>query len=59
VYIEVYNDLFNWTCGVHPYNCYDDEHTVTMQIQYPVKSVLKKVNVEVRFTIVNQGGWWW
>lgn len=60
VYIEVYDDLFNWTCGVHPQNCYDDEHTVTMQFQYQVGSTLKKVNVAVHFTIKNQGGgWWW
>jgi hypothetical protein len=60
VYIEVFDDLFNWACGVHPQNCYDNEHTVTMQFQYQVGSTLKKVNIAVHFTIKNQGGgWWW
>ncbi len=60
IYIEVYNDLFRWNCGVHPENCYDDDHTVTMQYQYQVGTTLKKVNVAVHFTIENQGGgWWW
>lgn len=59
VYIEIYSDLYHWACGVHPNNCFDDAHTVTMQVQYPSRSTLKKVNVEVRFTIENQGGWWW
>lgn len=59
VYIEVFDDLFHWSCGVHPNNCFDDEHIVTMQIQYPSRNVLKKVNVEVKFTIEDNGGWWW
>ena len=58
VYIEVFSDLWNWNCGVHPDNCYDDSHTVTMQIQYPHEGILKKVNIEVNFTI-ESGGWWW
>ena len=57
VYIEVKEDLWNWYCGVHPDNCWDDSHTVTMQIQYPHQGTLLKVNVEVRFTI--RSGWWW
>lgn len=60
VYIEVFDDLFRWSCGVHPQNCNDDEHTVTMQFQYQVGQILKKVNIKVHFTIENQGGgWWW
>lgn len=57
VYIEVYSDLFNWTCGVRNDTCYDDEHLVTMQYQYQVGSELRKVNVRVHFTI--EQGWWW
>ncbi|MCR5132103.1 MAG: CotH kinase family protein [Prevotella sp.] len=60
VYIEVFNDLWNWDCGLYQNNCYDEEHTVTMQYQYPYDGVLKKVNVDVHFTIEwNGGGWWW
>lgn len=61
VYIEVFNDLFNWSCGLYKENCSDDVHTVTMQYQYPVGSCLCKVNVRVKFTINNAGGghWWW
>lgn len=59
IYIEIYDDLFHWSCGVHPYNCFDDNHVVTMQMQYPSGGTLKKVNVKVNFTIDNQGGWWW
>ena len=59
VYIEIFDDLYHWSCGVHPNNCFDDEHTVTMQVQYPSRNTLKKVNVEVKFTIENNGGWWW
>ena len=57
VYIEVYDDLFNWTCGVRNDTCYDDEHTVTMQYQYQDGTTLKLVNVRVHFTI--ERGWWW
>ena len=57
VYIEVYDDLFNWSCGVRNDTCYDSEHTVTMQFQYQVGTTLKKVNVRVHFTI--EQGWWW
>ena len=59
VYIEIFDDLYHWSCGVHPNNCFDDEHTVTMQMQYPSRNLLKKVNVEVKFTIEDNGGWWW
>lgn len=57
VYIEVFSDLWNWECGVHPDNCWDEAHTVVMQIQYPHEGTLLKVNVEVNFTI-DYGGWW-
>ena len=56
VYIEVFNDLWNWNCGLYQDNCYDEEHTVRMQYQYPVSGVMKKVNVEVHFTI--SWNWW-
>ena len=56
VYIEVYNDLFNWECGVRNDTCYDSEHTVIMQYRYQVGTTLKEVNVRVHFTI--QYSWW-
>ena len=59
VYIEVYKDLFQWTCGLHQDNCFDDEHTVTMQFQYPVGTEMRKINIRVHFTIEDDGGWWW
>jgi hypothetical protein len=52
----VFNDLWNWNCGLYQDNCYDEEHTVRMQYQYPVSGVMKKVNVEVHFTI--SWNWW-
>ncbi|MBR1933991.1 MAG: CotH kinase family protein [Prevotella sp.] len=57
VYIEVFQDLWNWNCGLYQWNCYDDEHTVTMQYQYPHEGTLLKVNVKVNFTI-SYGDWW-
>ena len=51
VYIEVFNDLWNWNCGLQQWVCWDDEHTVTMQYQYPHGGKLLKVNVEVTFHI--------
>ena len=62
VYIEVFDDLWNWNCGLYKENCWDDEHTVTMQLQYPHNGTLLKVNIEVHFTITDPGGgggWWW
>lgn len=56
VYIEVFNDLFNWDCGLYQENCYDEEHTVVMQYQYTVNGKRLKVNVRVHFTITS--GWW-
>ena len=58
VYIEVFQDLWNWNCGLYQYNCWDDAHTVTMQYQYPHDGTLLKVNVRVNFTITgNDWGW--
>ena len=51
VYIEVFDDLWNWNCGLRQDFCYDDAHTVTMQYQYPHGGTLLKVNVRVNFTI--------
>ena len=53
VYIEVFSDLWNWNCGVHQGNCFDDSHTVVMQIQYPYNGIMLKVNIQVDFTIDN------
>ncbi len=57
VYIEVFNDLFNWNCGLYQSNCSDSSHTVTMQMRYQTGSVIKKVNVVVTFTISGTAGW--
>ena len=58
VYIEVFQDLWNWNCGLYQWNCWDDAHTVTMQYQYPHGGTLLKVNVKVNFTITgNDWGW--
>ena len=47
VYIES-NELYSWSYGCHPYNCwYGDTHTVTMQ--YRLKN--KAINVEVTFNV--------
>ena len=51
VYIEVFDDLWNWNCGLYQWQCWDNEHTVTMQYQYPHEGTLLKVNIEVHFTI--------
>ena len=56
VYIEVFDDLFAWNCGLYQENCHDEVHTVVMQYQYPVETTLRKVNVRVHFTI--KSGWW-
>ena len=58
VYIEVFQDLWNWNCGLYQWNCWDDAHTVTMQYQYPHDGTLLKVNVKVNFTITGNG-WGW
>ena len=59
VYIEVFQDLWNWSCGLYQQNCRHDRHTVTMQYQYPHEGTLLKVNVEVHFTINGANDWWW
>ena len=51
VYIEVFDNLWSWNCGLYQWNCFDNEHIVTMQYQYPHEGTLLKVNIEVRFTI--------
>ena len=58
VYIEVFEDLWNWNCGLYQQQCRDKNHTVTMQYQYPHEGILLKVNVQVNFTI-EQSGWSW
>ena len=59
VYIEVFSDLWNWSCGLYQQNCYDEEHTVRMQYQYPHDGTLLKVNVDVHFTIDDEWDWPW
>lgn len=63
VYIEVFQDLWNWNCGLYKENCHDETHDVVMQYQYPHNGQLLKVNIKVHFTIENTdqggGGWWW
>ena len=56
VYIEVFDNLWSWNCGLYKENCWDDEHIVTMQYQYPHEGTLLKVNIEVKFTIT--GNYW-
>lgn len=59
VYIEIFQDLFSWNCGLRQDTCFDEAHVVTMQIQYQVEKTLRKVNIRVHFTIEEDGGWWW
>jgi hypothetical protein len=54
VYIEVFEDLWKWSCGLYQNNCYDDSHTVTMQYQYSYEGTLLKVNIEVNVNIKMQ-----
>jgi len=58
VYIEIFDDLFNWNCGVHPYNCYEESHKVAMAFKYQQGETLKKVTINVNFTIDNAWGGW-
>ena len=58
VYIEVFDDLWNWNCGLYQWNCFDAGHTVTMQYQFPHNGTVLKVNIEVKFTINGSGNWW-
>ncbi len=59
VYIEIFDDLFQWNCGLYQNNCSDDSHTVTMQMRYQDGAALRKVNVVVTFSISGTGGWRW
>lgn len=59
VYIEIFDDLFQWNCGLYQSNCSDSGHTVTMQMRYADGTTLKKVNVIVTFSISGAGGWRW
>ena len=58
VYIEVFQDLWKWNCGLYQYNCFDNHHSVGMQYQYPHDGTLLKVNVDVEMNITGTG-WWW
>lgn len=54
VFIEVFNDYFNWTCGLRAENGYCEighEHTVRMQYQYPYGDEYLTVNINVTFKI--------
>lgn len=56
VYIEVYDDLFNWTYGLrNSYNGGDcesgDVHNVKMQYRVPINNAVKAVTVEVKMTV--------
>ncbi len=63
VYIEVFDDLFSWNCGLRQsetggwwgggaeYCNIGHTHTVTMQYQYPGEEESLAVNVDITFTI--------
>jgi hypothetical protein len=54
VYIEVFDDLFSWNCGLRADDGHCERghsHTVTMQYQYTKNSLTLAVNVDVTFTI--------
>jgi hypothetical protein len=54
VYIEVFDDLTNWNCGLRaePGFCsVGEKHSVRMQYQYTVGSETKTVTITVNFTI--------
>lgn len=56
VFIEVYDDLYSWTCGLRNAmsggECASGHvHKVTMQYHIPVGNVTKAVNVEVTMTV--------
>lgn len=54
VYIEVFDDLFSWSCGLRAENGYCERghsHTVTMQYQYTNGALTLTANVDVTFTI--------
>lgn len=54
VFIEVFDDLFSWNCGVRAESGYCEighSHLVTMQYQCGIGDVIYKVNVDVTFNI--------
>ncbi len=54
VYIEVFDNLFSWNCGLRNEWGYCEvghTHTVTMQLQYPGDEETLTVNVDITFTI--------
>lgn len=54
VYIEVFDNLFSWNCGLRAEDGYCERghtHVVTMQYQYPGSDSDLAVNVDVEFTI--------
>lgn len=54
VYIEVFDDLFSWNCGVRAEDGYCERghsHTVTMQYQYTNGALTLTANVDVTFAI--------
>ena len=54
VYIEVFNDLFSWDCGVRAGNGHCERghsHDVTMQYRYEKVNKLLTVNVDIKFTV--------
>jgi hypothetical protein len=54
VYIEVFDDLFSWDCGLRADDGHCEKghsHTVTMQYKYKKGTLTRAVNVDVNFTI--------
>lgn len=54
VYIEVFNDLFSWDCGVRADNGYCEPghtHDVTMQYRCDKVNKVLTVNVDIKFTV--------
>ena len=54
VYIEVFNDLFSWDCGVRADNGHCERghtHDITMQYRYEKVDKLLTVNVDIKFTV--------
>jgi len=54
VYIEVFDDLFSWDCGLRAGDGHCEKghsHTVTMQYKYKKGTLTRAVNVDVNFTI--------
>ena len=56
VYIEINDNLTEWSCGLRAENGYcavGDQHRVRMQYQYTSGAVIKTVTVVVNFTITS------